>query len=712
MSIIQTIREKGAKVSVVLIALALLGFILTDYVAGKNRGASGPSGSTTIGSVNGVKINQTDFQKDVDATESMMTQQGYPKSAATTQQAVEQAWNQNISRILLNSEFSKLGMTVTNKELGDILYGANAPQDLKQQFSDPATGQYNPQKAKQAIDQMLKDKATPQAQKDQFNNYLVQLKDQRMSEKYSSMLANSTNVPRWFVEKQNADNSQLAKISFVKEVYSSIVDSTVKIEDKEIADYISKHKDEFKQTESRNISYVAFSASPVASDSADTKRRLLALKQDFDSTKDVKEFLAGQGSENFYDGYIAGKSIQIAAKDSIFRTPVGGTYGPYLDGNTYVLARMLGVRQMPDTVKIRHILIATAQQDPQTGQMTPTRDTAVALKLIDSIKTAIAGGANFDSLCKKYSDDGTKDKGGVYENVYSGQMVSPFNDFIFLNPVGSKGVVKTDFGYHYIENLSQKGSGPGYKIAYLPIDIIASQETDNAALNKANQFAGDAKDIKTFDAAYEKTVKPTGVIKNLGINIGPNDASVQNLSSRQFVKEIYKASRGEVLKPERIGSDYVVAVVTDVFEEGTQSVAAARSRVEPVLRNEKKAEILKKKIGNVTTLEAAAAVLGKPIETVDSIRLSLRTTSALGYEPKIIGASFNPANKGKVVPEALAGVNGVYVVRVDNQSATAAEGNVAEQRKAMAEQNKQSSGNPMLGLRNAATIKDKRATNY
>ena len=717
MSIIQTIREKGAKISVVLIALALLGFILTDYVAGKNRGSGGGASSNSIGSVNGKKINLEEFQKSVDRTEENMKQQGYPQGASTTQQAVEQAWNQEISRILLNTEFDKLGLQITKKELGDILYGPNAPEDLKKQFADETTGQYNPVKAKQAIDQMLKDKKTPQAQKDQFNNYIEQLEQQRKSEKYNSMLANSSNVPRWFVEKQNADNSQLAKISVVKETYSSIADSTVKIEDKEIADYISKHKDEYKQEESRSIYYVSFSASPSAADSAETRNRVLALKPAFDSTKDVEQLLASEGSAGLYNGYINGKAIQIAAKDSIFKTPLGSIYGPYLDGPSYVLAKMMGVKKMPDTVKVRHILIATMQQDQQSGQMYPVRDSLVAKKLIDSIQTAIRNGSNFDSVCVKLSEDpGSKDKGGVYDNVPSGKMTGPFNDYIFLNPVGSKGVVKTEFGYHYIEVLSQKGSGTGYKIAYLPKEIVASQETDNAALNKANQFAGDSRDAKSFDDNFEKTLKPQGVIKGVGLNIGPNDGQVQGLASRTFVKNIYSAKRGEVLKPERIGADYVVAVVTEVLSEGTQTVVKARLAVEPALRNKKKAAMLKQKIGKVTTLEAAATALGgKQIEAIDSIRMSSKTTApALGYEPRITGAVFNPANKGKVIPEVLEGINGVYVVRVENVSATSVtDGNVAEQRKKLYQQAKQNPGNNPLGaLRKAATIKDKRADRY
>jgi peptidyl-prolyl cis-trans isomerase D len=713
MSVIQTIRDKGAKISVIFIALALLGFILTDYFSGKARSAGRGSGSTSIGSVNGTKIDMEQFQKDVDGAEDMMKQQGYPQGAATTQQAVEQSWNQSVNRILLTAEFDKLGMQISKKELGDILYGPNAPEDLKKQFADEATGQYNPIKAKQAIDNMLKDKKTPAAQKDQFSNYINQLEQQRKSEKYNSMLTNSSNVPRWFVEKQNADNSQLAKISLVREPYSSIPDSAVKIEEKDIANYISKHKDDYKQEESRSISYVTFSASPNAADSAAARNKLLAIKPELDSTKDIEQLLASQGAGSYYNGYINGKSIQIAGKDSIFRTPVGSTYGPYLDGPSYVVAKMMGVRQMPDTVKVRHILVATVQRDPQSGQFYPVRDSLVAKKLIDSIQTAIRSGSNFDSVCAKLSDDGTKDKGGVYENVYSGQMTAPFNDFIFLNPVGSKGIVKTEYGYHYIEVLSQKGNGPGYKIAYLPTEIIASQETDNTALNKANLFAGDSRDQKSFDDTYEKTLKPQGILKGIGMNIGPNDPQVQGLVSRTFVKDIYSAKKGEVLKPERIGNDYVVAVVTEVLSEGTKSVSSARLSIEPLLRNQKKAEMLKKKIGKITTLEAAAAVLGKPIETIDSIRMSLKTTSALGYEPKVTGAAFNLSNKGKVVPEALDGINGVYVVRVDNVSATpVTDGNVADQRKALYQQAKQSAANPLNALRSSATIKDKRADRY
>jgi peptidyl-prolyl cis-trans isomerase D len=355
--------------------------------------------------------------------------------------------------------------------------------------------------------------------------------------------------------------------------------------------------------------------------------------------------------------------------------------------------------------------------------MYPIRDSVTAKNLIDSIRNAINTGSNFDTVCAKLSDDpGSKDKGGVYENVYSGQMVASFNDFIFLNPVGSKGIVKTEFGYHYIEVLSQKGSGPAYKVAYFPKEILASQETDNKAQNDANTFAADSRDLKMFDEGFEKNWKPKGYVKGFATNIPRIGAEIRGVGfSRNFVRSIYNAKKGEVLRPERIDENYVVAVVTEVINKGTMSVGMARNSVEPLLRNKKKAEILKQKIGNVTTLEAAALAMGNAqVEQVDSLRMSSRNINPrLGYEPKVVGAAFNPANKGKVVPEVLDGAYAVYVIRVDNVSATPSDGAiVADQRKLLADQvkqyinNQQSPANPVNALKKAATIVDKRADRY
>ena len=720
MSIIQKIRDKGALISAIVIALALLGFIAMDAFTGRsNIFGGGPS--TTVGKVNGKRIDIDEFRRSITQQEQYMESQGYPSGEGTRQQALESAWNQEVGKILMNAEIDKLGIRVSEKEVSNsILFGDNPPQDLKQQFTDPATGVYNPQLAAQQINSTLKN-GTPE-QKASISAYINQLKFLRMTDKYNSMLINSSNFPKWMVEKQISDNSQLARISFVRKPYTEISDSTVRVTDDEIEDYINKRKDQFKQTESRSISYVTFSAAPSAADSAAVMKRMLELKEKMATSNDIEGFLASEGSQNnYYNSYISGKTIQIPSKDSIFKIPVGSVYGPYLDGGNYSIAKLIGMRPIPDSVKVRHILVSTTTRD-QNGQETVVRDTATAKAIADSVMRIIAAGQNFDSVLAKVSEDqGSKDKGGIYETG-SGTMVPEFNDFMFTMPVGSKGVVKTDFGYHYMEIMSQKGSETGYKIAYLSKPITTSSETDQNARNAASQFAGKIKDEKTFNEVYEKELKPLGINKGLGTEITPSSAQVSGLAqSRAFVRKIYEGKRGEVLQPERVGNAYVVGVVTEINEEGTQSIGKARNTVEPVLRNRKKAELIKKQLGTISTLEAAASVLGKTVESADSVRMSSSQALAFGYEPKVIGAAFNPNNRGKVVNEAIAGSGGVFVVRVDNVSAmAAADGNIEDQRKSRYEQAKMQyqrmamqGMDPVLSvLKEAATIKDNRAEHF
>jgi peptidyl-prolyl cis-trans isomerase D len=229
-------------------------------------------------------------------------------------------------------------------------------------------------------------------------------------------------------------------------------------------------------------------------------------------------------------------------------------------------------------------------------------------------------------------------------------------------------------------------------------------------------FAGDSRNLKSFNANYDKNLKPKGIPKLVATDIKPNDFSIPGLgNSREFVKAIFQADENDVIEPTRVGDAYVVAVVTEVNEPGVQSVTKARSVVEPILRNKKKAAQIEQKLGKITTLEAASTAVNQPIQTADSLRFSGARNSALGYESKVIGAAFNPANKGKVVPEPLDGQAGVYVLRVDNVSTTPVEtANIEDQRRMMEMQARQAImyRPPTEALRKDATIKDNRAKFY
>jgi len=379
-----------------------------------------------------------------------------------------------------------------------------------------------------------------------------------------------------------------------------------------------------------------------------------------------------------------------------------------------VMAKVLDVKTLPDSAKVRHILIQTT--DPQSG--TVLLDDSTGAKRADSINKALNNGVNFDSLVLKYSDDqGSVHNGGVYDYFPQGKMVKAFNDFAFEGKPGERKVVKTEFGYHVIEILGQKGSQPYYKVAYFAKPIVGSEDTENTASNAAIQFAGDSRNQKEFETNYEKNLKTKGINKVIAANIEPNAFTIEGLgTSRDLVKEIFKADKGDVLQPVRVGDKYVVATVTEVNDEGVSSVESVRIRVEPILKNKKKAEIITKKIGTVSTLEAVSTKMGQPVQTADSLRLNNGQNPALGFEMKVIGAAFNPANKGKVILQPIAGQSGVYVVRVDNIGATPVEtANIEEQSKNLEMQMRQQlmyRNNPTEVLKKAAEVKDNRANFY
>jgi peptidyl-prolyl cis-trans isomerase D len=584
MSIIQTIRDKYARLAVIAVAVALVGFILIDYISG--RGSSlFQGGANTVGSVNGQKIDEIEFDKKVQLQEQSQQQQGSVGEEGR-QQIIAALWKQQVDQILLNDEFERLGLSVGKKEFADMLY--TDPHQLARQYlGNPQTGEYDANGVRQLINSIRRGKNKDQ--KEQLNLLLDAIEKARLVEKYEGLVAGTIHYPKWLFEKQNADNSLLGKISYVSIPFSTISDSIkeVAVSDKEIEDYISKHKDLYKSDdETRTIQYVLFSAAPSAADSAATKQSLLSLKTAFDTTKNVADFIQENSALAYNDFYVSKTKIQVPDKDSIFKTPVGGIYGPYIDKDNYVLAKVVDVKPWPDTVKVRHILIATQEQ----GQL--IREDSTAKKLVDSIQLAIKNGAKFDSLVVKYSDDpGSKYKGGVYDSVYSGQMVPTFNDFIFSHKVGETGVVKTDYGYHYIEILSQKGSTPAYKIAYLAKKIEASDETERNAENAALQFAGDSRDLKAFDANAEKNLKPKGIQKLNAPNINSHAYEIQGLGvSRKFIKDIFNADRGDVIKSDgKVGDNYVVAVVTEIHKAGVFDAAAGRTYIEPILKNKKKA---------------------------------------------------------------------------------------------------------------------------
>ena len=657
MQIIQNIRDKGSAIVIGVIALSLIGFIMMDSRTANNRSGS----NTSIGKINGENIDSKVF---ADKVKQLEDQRGGRVTGTDVYQLRQSAWDQLVTENVLSSEFEKLGLVFSPKELSSIIFSEDAPQTLKQAFTDKTTGQYDIEKARQWWIQAKKAKGE---QRDAIESQIVEpLILQTLANKYSSLLAASAYYPAWMQEKENADNASFANISFVAVPYSTIGDSTIKVSDEELLAYMNKHKNIYKQEGGRIISYVSFSALPSNADTIKLLELVSNLKSGFIADTNAKAFVArNMSAVKFEDNYTQKSKLTMSQRDSIAALPNGAVFGPYLDGKNFVLAKMIGSRQLPDSVKCRHILVAT--KNAQTGEQ--TLSDSIAKKRIDSIETAIKGGENFNKMVLQYSDDaGSKEKKGEYD-FSSSQFITLAREFaetIFYGATGDKKIIKTDFGYHYIEVLNQKNFETAYEIAYTAKEIIPSDETINLASAKATKLSGEARDAKTL----EVNVAKNGLKKiDIPTLIKENDYQLGGLQdARQLIKWAFEAKQGDVSEAFNIQDQFVVAVLNKIQPEGLPDAATVRPMAELTVRNLKKAEQIVKKLSAASTLETAAAAYSVQIGNVgadSTLTFGAQIINGVGQEPKVIGAAFNKAYQVKI-SAPIEGINGVYVLKVNS----------------------------------------------
>ena len=663
MSIIQTIREKGTVIVISLIGISLVAFILMDSMS-SGRGSSifGGGNATSVGVVNGEKIDINTFNDRVKEV-----QQQYPNAGSSqNNQIMESVWNQMVAEKVVDDQFQKLGITFTPDEMSSIMFSDQAPQQLKQAFTNRETGEYDIEQAKQWWAQTKKNQNA-----EQRNTIISQIIDpmrlNALYTKYTSLIAGSMYQPKWLVKEQSEEKNQFAKISYVAVPFTEISDSAVKVSDKDIQDYLQDNKNKYKQEPGVMLSYVSFSATANAQDSARIFNSLEELKPQFVADSNAKFFLGRNSSVIPYsDEYIPQSAIQSPKKDSIIASPNGAVIGPYIDGGNYVLAKKLGSKVLPDSIKCRHILLGTI--NPQTQQ--PLMDDSTAHRLADSIAIAIKNGANFDSLDAKYStDEAAKQTNGVMtfdlQTIQSDNFARPFGDFLLNENGETKKVVKTQFGWHYIEILEKKDFQPSYKIAFMAKEIAPSDETINNANTEAIKLSGYAKNKKSFD---EYVAKQGLKEVNVPTAIKENDYQVGTLQdARPIVKWAFDAKEGQVSEPFSLKDDFVVAIVDRRLKEGLPAPDVARPMVEGIIMNNKKADIIKKKLNNPATLDAAAAAYHSQVLTTgedSTLTFDAQIINGIGHEPKVAGAAFNKNYQTKVSP-AIAGNSGVFVIKVD-----------------------------------------------
>ncbi|MEO6135340.1 MAG: peptidylprolyl isomerase [Ginsengibacter sp.] len=667
MSIIQTIREKGAVIVIAAIAISLIGFILMDSTKSKGS-AFGSGNSTTLGSVNGENIEMQAFNKKVDEME-----QQYPNGGSGQRnQIMQSVWDQMVAEKIVEDQFQKLGITFTANEMSSIMFSNDAPPQLKQAFTSKETGQYDIEQAKQWWAQTKKSKN--EEQRNAITSQVIDpMRLNNLYTKYTSMIAASVYEPKWLSKKEEEGRNQFATISYVAIPYTAVSDSAVKVTDSDIENYLEKNKSQFEQEAGRMVSYVSFSAAANSQDSARIKNALEELKPEFVADSNAKFFLGKNSSSiPFFDGYTSKSKLQVPFKDSIIDLQNGQVFGPYEDVKNYVIAKKISTKLLPDSIECRHILLGTV--DMQTQQ--PTIPDSVAKRITDSIATAIAGGADFNLLEQKYSTDkaAQQSKGVMTFDLTTIQgegFAKEFGEFLLNEKGETKKVVKTQFGYHYIEILNKKNIQPAYKVAYLGREIAPSDETINAANAAAIKLTGAASDEKAFNDYLQKNglrkVEVPGVVKENDFQLG----GLQD--ARQIVKWAFNAKDGDVSEPFPIKDDFIVAIMERKVKKGVPDVATARPMVETTIRNKKKAEIISQKIKGATTLEAVAQPYNREVLTTgtdSTLTFEAQIINGIGNEPKVAGAAFNKEYQTKI-SAPIEGSTGVFVIKVNAVSAKA-----------------------------------------
>ncbi len=655
MSVIQTIRNKYIGIVVGAIVVALLGFLVMDAMQSNVRSVfSGDQ--TLLASINGTRIEAKDFEMLRNKYEENMKsrEKGKTLSDEERNQASEQAWSDIINETLVGEESDKLGLSFTDKELQDMLTGPYADPMIQQSFADPNTGIFDPSRVNQYLNTLGQDKTG--AERAKWRDFEDAIIKTRKITKYNDMIIKGIYVPSFVVKQMGKDNSALSAINYVQIPYASINDSSVNVTDADITEFMKKNEKLFLTLEATaRAEYVTFDIIPSSADTAESLGQLNSLKEAFAATTDNEEFIAKNSEESMRDFYYNEKNLEAPVPADIINAAVGSVTGPFYYNDGYKMIKILDKKQMPDSVKASHILLAITEQ----------RTEEQAKAGIDSMLNMVNSGADFAQLAAARSDDqNSGKKGGDLGYVPQGVISTEFSDACFNGKTGDVKIAKSQYGYHLVKITDQKDFKPSVKIAVVSKVLQAGTATTQAAFAKANEFVAQAKDSKSFNEAAKKMGKD----KRIADRITKTQSLIMGLgSARDLSRWMYEAKIGAVSPIFNMDDKCIVANLVSRQEKGTMpDVASVRPQIENLLKNQKKAKVIAEKYKG-KGLEEIASATQTQIMSADTLTYA-QGNAALQSEPKVIGAAFDKNLTGKV-SGGIGGEQGVYFISVKNITA-------------------------------------------
>ena len=694
MAVLNNIRKHGIFL-IIIIALALFSFVLSGVIGNGNTVTKGES---IVATINGVELPREDFMKKVEVVQRSLGPN------APTNQAMNIVWDRELRRVILDEQYESLGLSAEKAQISNSLKTALA--------SNPAfqneLGAFSDLKMQEYIASIKAAAKTGNTQAYSawldFENSTV---NTILEKNYFNLINGGLTTTLAEGKQEYHFQNDNIDIEFLEIPYAKIADADVVVTDKEIETYVRAHSKDYEVAPQVDIQYVSFLENPSEEDNEITKIEISKLLPDFATTDDISEFVNANSDVTYSDRWYLKNDLPVKIADDIMVQNFNEIYGPYKDNETYNIARVFETKKMADSAKAKHILIrfyglSTAPQDV-------VRTKESAKKLADSILKVIKRNATkFDVLAAEFSEDlSNKDKGGDLGYFSPGRMVKPFNDYIFDNKTGDIGVVETDYGFHVIEIDDQKNIQKAVKIALIVKKIEASEKTINDVFSKATKF-----EIAAKNADFSELAKEGGLSASPVNKIGELDANIPGVGeNRSIVTWAFNKDTniGDV-KRFNTTNGYVIAQLTRRNPKGLKSIAEASATVTPILRNEKKAKLIRESISS-TDIKKVASNQNLSTKTANAITMANPTIAGAGTEPKVVGTAFGL--KLGETSKLIDGVKGVFMVKVKAVNNAPDLQNYS----AFANQLNNSSAasidtNAFNALRNKADIEDNRATFY
>jgi peptidyl-prolyl cis-trans isomerase D len=656
MATLEKLRNRAGTLVAVVIGLALLAFILGDLFG--SGGSLFTRNQFEIAEISGKSIPFQVYQERVDHISELnkISRRVNALDEQTSENIREEVWNQLVQENLLEPKYRNLGISISPSELFDMVQGRNLHPIIRQEFGNPQTGEVD----LQMVDQFLRNlDADPSGFQRAIWLYLedIIIRDRKFT-KYNNLIVKGLYVTSFQAETSGQERAKRVDFNFIVDRYTSVNDSLISVSSSEISSYYKSNRRNYKQEASRDVEYVVFPILPSSDDFKLAEEWINSIKRDFIAATDPIQFTNLNSDTPFNDKYLKqGELLNEELNQWAFNAKVGDYTEPIFDGESYLIGRIVGIDFMPDSVKARHILIATNVQSQIEYD--------VAKAKADSLLQVAKRGGTFARLATEFSDDpGSAMQGGDLGWFPEGVMVKPFNDACFNGKKGDIVLVESQFGFHIIEILDRGNLSKKVQVAILVRNVIPSTRTYQNIYQKASEFAG----INTTNEKFNAAVQEQKLSKRLASNLKELDRRVAGLENpREMIRWAYREKVNAVSPVFEFGDNFVVATLKAVREEGFAPQAQVEQDIRAELEKQKKADFLKSKfssgIANTNSFDELANNLQLQVQTANRISFSSFSLPAVGFEPAVISASVL-ANEGEIVGP-IVGNTGVFALAVN-----------------------------------------------